>query len=271
LRSVTRFAETSRAWARLGRRRKLDDRRRPGLEEVGHEAGRQVTPRQIAELLAQTDLFGVLDEATLMEVAERTLVRVVERGQTIFVQDEPGDRLFVLADGAVKLVVRSAQGEVVELVRHWPPAVFGEVALLDGGPRSATAEAVEPAILVVVTREELIRLLRSDTQVVDAVLQSLGALIRRADLLATELVFLDLPGRLARRLLELAELPGHSGNEGRPRTRRVTQTELANMVGGSRQSVNIALRSLEKRGYIRLVGWQIELLDPAELRRRAGW
>jgi CRP/FNR family transcriptional regulator, cyclic AMP receptor protein len=248
-----------------------------GLEEVGHEAGRQVTPRQIAELLAETDLFGVLEASTLAGVAERTMVRVVEKGQTIFVQDEPGDRLFALAEGSVKLVVRSAQGEVVELARHWRPAVFGEVALLDGGPRSATAEAVERTTLVVVTRDELIRLLRSDSQVVDRVLKALGELIRRADLLATELVFLDLPGRLARRLLELAEAPDGPAQGAPPtgdvrlRTRRVTQTELANMVGGSRQSVNIALRSLEKRGYVRLVGWTIELLDPNELRRRAGW
>jgi CRP/FNR family cyclic AMP-dependent transcriptional regulator len=230
-----------------------------------------VTPEQIAELLAETDLFGVLDPATLEEAASRTLVRVVEKGQTIFVQDEPGDRMFVVAEGAVKLVVRSAQGEVVELARHWRPATFGEVALLDGGTRSATAEAVEPATLVVVTRDELIHLLRSDPQVVDRVLKALGGLIRRADQQATELVFLDLPGRLARRLLELAETPGDGPEGPRPRTRRVTQTELANMVGGSRQSVNIALRSLERRGFIRLVGWSIELLDPAELRRRAGW
>ena len=236
-----------------------------------------MTPRQIAELLAETDLFGVLEASTLAGVAERTMVRVVEKGQTIFVQDEPGDRLFALAEGSVKLVVRSAQGEVVELARHWRPAVFGEVALLDGGPRSATAEAVERTTLVVVTRDELIRLLRSDSQVVDRVLKALGELIRRADLLATELVFLDLPGRLARRLLELAEAPDGPAQGAPPtgdvrlRTRRVTQTELANMVGGSRQSVNIALRSLEKRGYVRLVGWTIELLDPNELRRRAGW
>ncbi len=226
-----------------------------------------MTPRQIATLLAKTDLFGVLDEATLDQMAGRTRVRAVDKGQTIFVQDEPGDRMFVLADGAVKLVVRSAQGEVVELARHVPPAAFGEVALLDGGSRSATAEAVERSTLLVVTRDDLIGLLRSDTHVVDAVLRSLGAMVRHADRLATDLVFLDLQGRVARRLLELAE-PGK--DEGL-RTGRLTQTELANMVGGSRQSVNLALRTLEERGCIRMVGLTIELLDPDELRRRAGW
>ena len=226
-----------------------------------------MTPRQIAALLAQTDLFGVLDEQTLEQLAARTRVRAVDKGQTIFVQDEPGDRMFVLAEGAIKLVVRSAQGEVVELARHWPPATFGEVALLDGGPRSASAEALERSTLLVVTRDDLIGLLRADRQVVDAVLKSLGTMVRRADRLATDLVFLDLPSRVARRLLELAE--GSAGAS--PRTRRVTQTELANMVGGTRQSVNLALRTLEERGCIRLVGLTIELLDPDELRRRAGW
>jgi CRP/FNR family cyclic AMP-dependent transcriptional regulator len=228
-----------------------------------------VTPRQIATLLAKTDLFGVLDEATIGQVAGRTRVRAVDKGQTIFVQDEPGDRMFVLAEGAVKLVVRSAQGEVVELARHAPPAAFGEVALLDGGPRSATAEAVERSTLLVVTRDDLIGLLRSDIHVVDAVLKSLGGMVRHADRLASDLVFLDLQGRVARRLLELA---GSGKGQGESlRTGRLTQTELANMVGGSRQSVNLALRTLEERRCIRMVGLTIELLDPDELRRRAGW
>jgi CRP/FNR family cyclic AMP-dependent transcriptional regulator len=228
-----------------------------------------VTPRQIATLLAKTDLFGVLDEATIDQVAGRTRVRAVDKGQTIFVQDEPGDRMFVLAEGAVKLVVRSAQGEVVELARHAPPAAFGEVALLDGGPRSATAEAVERSTLLVITRDDLIGLLRSDIHVVDAVLKSLGGMVRHADRLASDLVFLDLQGRVARRLLELA---GSGKGQGESlRTGRLTQTELANMVGGSRQSVNLALRTLEERRCIRMVGLTIELLDPDELRRRAGW
>jgi CRP/FNR family cyclic AMP-dependent transcriptional regulator len=227
-----------------------------------------VKPRQIAELLAGTEMFGVLDEATLERIAGRVRVRTVDKGQTIFVQEEPGDRMFVLAEGTVKLVVRSAQGEVVELARHRPPAAFGEVALLDGGPRSATAEAVDRSVLLVVTRDDLIGLLRADVQVVDAVLRSLGAMVRQADRLASDLVFLDLQGRVARRLLELA---GASTDGGSPRTGRLTQTELANMVGGTRQSVNLALRALEERGCIRLVGLTIELLDPDELRRRAGW
>ena len=162
----------------------------------------------VAELLGRTELFGSLDQQVRRDLARSATQLALDKGQTLFVQDERGDRMFVLASGAVKLVVRSRHGEVVELARHWPPAVFGEVALLDGGPRSATAEALEPSRLLSITREQVIRLLRSDAGVVDALLRSLGELVRRANRQTTDLVFLDLQTRLARKLLELAAAPG---------------------------------------------------------------
>jgi CRP/FNR family transcriptional regulator, cyclic AMP receptor protein len=92
-----------------------------------------------AAVLARTELFGGIDEPTRRRIAEHVAERVVEPGQCVFLQDEPGDRMYVLAEGAVKLFVSSRNGGMVELVRHRPPATFGEVALLDGGPRSASA------------------------------------------------------------------------------------------------------------------------------------
>jgi CRP/FNR family transcriptional regulator, cyclic AMP receptor protein len=221
----------------------------------------------VAELLGRTELFGSLDQQVRRDLASSATQLVLDRGQTLFVQDERGDRMFVLASGAVKLVVRSRHGEVVELARHWPPAVFGEVALLDGGPRSATAEALEPSRLLGITRDQVIRLLRSDAGVVDALLRSLGELVRRANRQTTDLVFLDLQTRLARKLLELAAAPGGPSTTVLDH-RRFTQTELANMVGGARQSVNTALRSLERRGLIRVSEGKIEILDMNELQRR---
>jgi len=162
---------------------------------------------QVSELLGRTELFRALDQRARLEVAGAATQMTVAKNQTIFVQEEPGDRMFVLASGAVKLVVRSRHGEVVELARHWPPAVFGEVALLDGGPRSASAEALEHSQLLAITRDKLIELLRSDAGVVDALLRSLGELVRRANRQTTDLVFLDLQGRVARKLLELAAAP----------------------------------------------------------------
>jgi CRP-like cAMP-binding protein len=225
-----------------------------------------VDSRTIASLLARVEPFGELDKGTRLDVAERAARRVVERGQVVCWQDEPGESMFVLLEGAVKVIVRSKDGELVELVRHHPPASFGELAVLDGGPRSATAEAIERSTLLIVTRAELLRLLRSEEQVAEALLRSLGRIVRRTTHQVTDLAFLNLQGRVAAKLLELA------GSAGQDVTRRVrvTQGELATMVGGTRQSVNQALKSLEARGYLRVAGRAVEILDPQQLKWLAG-
>lgn len=215
---------------------------------------------QVVDLLARAQLFRALDRRVLGQLAGRLPQRVVSKGAAIFVQDELGDRMFVLAEGVVKLVLRSSQGGVIELVRHRPPAVFGEVAVLDGGPRSATAEAVQQSRLIVVAREEFLRLLRSDMEVADALLHSLGEMVRRTTRQMSDLVFLDMKGRVARQLLQLAE-------DGGTCTSPITQSELAEMVGGARQTVNLALRGLERDGHIRM-GRRISILDAESLRRR---
>jgi CRP/FNR family transcriptional regulator, cyclic AMP receptor protein len=222
-----------------------------------------VEPRTIASLLAEVEPFGELDEATRLDVAGRAGRRLVEKGQVVCWQGEPGESMFVLLKGAVKVVVRSKDGELVELVRHHPPASFGELAVLDGGPRSATVEAVERSTLLVVTRAELLRLLRAEEQVAEALLRSLGRIVRRTTHQVTDLAFLSLQGRVAAKLLELA-------GPGAARTRPVTQVELATMVGGARQSVNQALKSLEARGYIQTAGRAVEILAPEQLHRLAG-
>lgn len=217
-----------------------------------------------ADVLARTELFRGIDEATRRRIAEHAAERVVGRGQCVFTQDEPGDHMYVLAEGAVKLFVSSRNGGIVELVRHRPPATFGEVALLDGGPRSASAEATERSTLLVVTRAELLRLLRAEDQVAEGLLRTLGTIVRRTTRQVTDLAFLDLQGRVARQLLVLA-----AGGGGPGRTRPVTQAELASMVSGARQTVNQALRSLETRGYIRAGGRGFEILDRGRLEHLA--
>jgi CRP/FNR family transcriptional regulator, cyclic AMP receptor protein len=214
---------------------------------------------QVVDVLARAPLFRALDERVLRQLAGRLPQRVVAKGAAIFVQEELGDRMFVLADGVVKLVLRSARGQVIELVRHRPPAVFGEVSVLDGGPRSATAEAVQESRLLVVAREEFLRLMRSDMQVADALLRSLGEMVRRTTRQMSALVFLDMRARVARQLLQLAG----DGTATPP----VTQSELAEMVGATRQTVNRALRGLEQDGHIRM-GRRIRILDEERLRQR---
>jgi CRP/FNR family transcriptional regulator, cyclic AMP receptor protein len=122
---------------------------------------------------------------------------------------------------------------------------------------------VERSALLVVTRAELLRLLHSEEQVAEALLRSLGGIVRRTTHQVTDLAFLSLQERVAAKLLELA-------GPGGARTRRLTQVELATMVGGARQSVNQALKALEGRGYIRVAGRAVEILDPQQLHRLAG-
>jgi CRP/FNR family cyclic AMP-dependent transcriptional regulator len=203
--------------------------------------------RKAASLLGRVEPFRGLDEQARLSMVGQAGRRVVEKGQMVCWQDDPGESMFVLLEGAVKLVVCSRDGELIELHRHDAPATFGELALLDGGPRSASAEAVERSTLLVITRAELLRLLRSEDQVAEALLRILGAIVRRTTRQISDLAFLSLQGRVAAKLLD-----------------------LASMVGGARQTVNQALRSLESRGYIRSNGRVFEILDRDELRRLAG-
>ena len=105
-----------------------------------------------ATLLGRVEPFRGLDERARLTVVEHAGRRVVDKGQMVFWQDDPGEAMFVLLEGSVKLVVCSRDGELIELHRHDAPAIFGELALLDAGPRSASAEAVERCTLLVVTR-----------------------------------------------------------------------------------------------------------------------
>ena len=216
-----------------------------------------------AMLLGRVEPFRGLDEQARLAMVEHATRRVVDKGQMVCWQDDPGDAMFVLLEGSVKLVVCSRDGELIELHRHDAPATFGELALLDGGPRSASAEAVVRSTVLVVTRPELLALLRNNDQVAEALLRTLGAIVRRTTRQISDLAFLSLQGRVAAKLLDLTA-------PGQDRTRRITQVELATMVGGARQTVNQALRSLESRGYIRSAGRMFEILDREQLRRLAG-
>jgi CRP-like cAMP-binding protein len=222
-----------------------------------------VDAQTAALLLGRVEPFRGLDERARLAMVEHGTRRVVDKGQMVFWQDDPGEAMFVLLEGSVKLVTVSRDGELIELHRHSAPAIFGELALLDGGPRSASAEAVERSTLLVVTRPELLRLLRSDDQVAESLLRILGAMVRRTTRQVSDLAFLDLQGRVAGQLLELA------GDGGSACTRQVTQAELATMVSGARQTVNQALRSLEAHGYIRADGRSFRILDRERLERLA--
>jgi CRP/FNR family transcriptional regulator, cyclic AMP receptor protein len=215
--------------------------------------------QQVAARLATIELFGSLSDATRRELAGRLLQRRVRKGNILFYEGDPGESMIVLAQGAVRLYSSSPAGGVVEFARHAAPAVFGEVALLDAGPRTATAEAVEDSLLLLMPRAELMTLLRSDNGVVvDALLRLLGQIVRRTTAQTKNLALRDIAGRVAFQLLELDERGAG--------TRHLPQAQLAEMVGATRQAVNLALQRFQRQGLLRTHHGGVEILDRQGLR-----
>lgn len=238
------------------------------LGSLGGQGG-GVRTDQAVSLLGRTKLFGDLDGESLAGIGARAVERFYRRGRLVFAQGDLGDALYVLVDGLVKVYVTSEEGEEMVLVTLRPPDTFGELALIDDGERSASAEALEPTRLLALTRADLFGLMATHPRVAEALLRSLGKLVRRLTEQASDLVFLDLHGRVAKLLLALAEERGESHEGGVVLDLHMTQSDLAGMVGGSRQSVNQILHAFERRGYVELHGREVVIRRPEVLRRRA--
>jgi CRP/FNR family cyclic AMP-dependent transcriptional regulator len=221
-------------------------------------------------LLRRTRLFAGLGEPTLRVLADRSLERTFPRHSRLFHQGDPGTGLYVLASGLVKVVVTSEDGEEMVLVTLGPGEALGELSIVDGGPRSASAEALEPTVALLITREVLLDLATRDRGLTEALLQVLGGLLRRLTEQASDLVFLDLPGRVAKLLAGLAVERGSATPEGIELDAALTQTDLAGMVGASRQSVNQILQGFARRGYLQVRGRRIVIHRLDLLRGRAG-
>ena len=225
---------------------------------------------QIAGLLAATDLFGHLDSASMEALASRAKQRSYPKGQLIFYQGDPAGSLFVMTEGLVKVFVTSEDGDEMLLVTLRPPETFGELSLLDGSDRSASAQALEPTTAIEISRTTFLDVVRTHPSMSEAVLRSMGGILRRLTEQASDLVFLDLHGRVAKLLMTMADERGLDSDEGIQLDLKLTQTDIASMVGGSRQSVNQILRAFEDRGYLALQGKTVLVKEPERLRKRAG-
>jgi CRP-like cAMP-binding protein len=183
-------------------------------------------------------------------------------------QGDPGDSLHIVAVGAVKIVLPSAEGEEAIIATLRPGDFFGELALLDGAPRSATVTAIEPSETLVLPRQVFVELLDSVPGLRDALLAAVAHELRRLTGHVEELHFLDLAGRLAMRLTRLAE-ESEAGPEGVVRLSwPYTQSDLAAMIGGTRQSVNRLLNDLVDEGLVRIDRDSLEIIDVRGLARR---
>lgn len=219
--------------------------------------------------LKETRLFRDISDDALEKLAQRVTIRTYRKGQLVCYEGDPASSLFVLLDGLVKVFVTSDEGESMLLVTLRPPDVFGELALIDSQPRSASAEALKDTQLLELGRQPFLEVLHSDPASVDGLLVTLGGLIRRLTEQASDLVFLDLHGRVAKLLLSVAEERGVQVDEELELDLDLTQGELASMVGGSRQSVNQVLKFFERRGYVSIERRKVTIKDRESLLRRA--
>lgn len=247
-----------------------------------------LVPRPLVESLARIPFFSGLDAAALEQVAAGTRTRRFRRGEVIFHSGDAGDGLFVIVSGEVKIALPSETGDEAIIASLRAGDVFGELALLDGAPRSATATALVATETVVLPRDRFHALIATEPAVPDALLASLAAELRRITTHVEELHFLDITGRLAARLVRLAEEAQATAiaaavAAGRPprssaadamgahgpapiRLRStLTQAELASMVGCTRQSVNKLLGQFADSGFVRLDREGVMVTDLAGL------
>jgi CRP/FNR family transcriptional regulator, cyclic AMP receptor protein len=224
----------------------------------------------VVAALQQTAIFGALPDSALRELAEVCLQRTYRRDQFLWYQGDPGDYLVVIVQGLAKVTVTTPRGDEMLLATLGPSDVVGELSVIDGGVRSASVVALKPTTGIVIGRTPLIALMQRRPELLDVLLRTMGALIRRLTERATDLVFLDLPARVAKLLLREADERGGEQHQGIPIDLGLTQTELAQMVGASRPAVNRVLQTLAARGTIILDGRKIIIRDSVALHRRAG-
>jgi CRP-like cAMP-binding protein len=209
--------------------------------------------RPVLASLAAIPFFDGLEPDALERLAATMRARRFRRGEVIFHIGDPGDALFVIVTGEVKISLPSETGDEAILATLRPGDVFGELALLDGAPRSATASALTPTETVVLPRERFRELIATEAGVRDALLASIAGELRRLTTHVEELHFLDITGRLAAALVRLSRDGGTPLPDGSVRLRtNLTQADLAAMVGCTRQSVNKLLGQFTDDGLLRL-------------------
>ena len=211
------------------------------------------------DVLRRSPLFAALDEQASAELLSSMTPLRMDRGDVLFHEGDPGDRLYVITDGRENLLAILGPGEM-----------FGELSLFDPGPRTATATAVAETQLVGLGTESLHGYLVARPQASYTLLAALARRLRRTNESLADLVFTDVPGRVAKALLELSQRFGRPVDEGIMVAHDLTQEELAQLVGASRETVNKALADFATRGWIKLEARAVLLMNTERLTKRAG-
>ena len=227
-------------------------------------------PATLSAALAEVPLFQGLPDDDLDAMASACRIRRFRRGEVIFHQGDPGDTMHLVRNGRVKVVLPAETGDEAVLAIIGPGDCFGELAVIDGGPRSASVVAMEQVETLMLGRQDFLSFFRSNMSAAEQLVVNMARIIRRVNEDVADLAFLDLPGRLAKKLLDLADSHGEpiEGGKGVEITVPLTQEELAGMIGATRPSVNKVLGWYEDQGAIQRRGRKIAILKPDMLRQR---
>src|SRR5215470_6831649 len=210
-------------------------------------------------------LFSKLCAKHIDRLAACIVGKSVRRGTSIFAKGDPGSSLFAISQGTVKIIVPSADGHDTEFNRIDKGDIFGEIALLDGRPRTADAVAITDCELFVIERRDFLPLIREEPEIALKLIEILCARLRQTTEQAENLMFMPLRSRLAKALLRLSDADGRAGD----RKVMVTQKDLGNLIGMSRESTNRQLRMWEDQAWVRLERGGIIILAAKELERIA--
>lgn len=221
-------------------------------------------------MLQRSPLFRGLAPASLEQVAALATQRSYREGETICRQGDPGDALYGIVSGRIRISTGDADGREIFLNIMVPGDTFGEIALLDGGTRTASAIAMEKCELVALRRDHLMALLAREAAVALELLRLCGERLRWTSGLLEDAALLDAPARLAKRLLSLGQL--HGRKTARGVTLRISQEDLASFLGVSRQAVNQQLQAWKARGWVDLGRGRVTVLDAGAIQNatRAG-
>jgi CRP/FNR family transcriptional regulator, cyclic AMP receptor protein len=223
----------------------------------------------VEDVLRRAPLFEALSEEDYSALRAGVSTVQLNRGERLFSEGDTGDKLYIILSGKIKLTKAAPDGRENLLSVHGPGEMFGELSLFDPIPRTSSATAVTNAELAGVAHEDLRSWLTTRPEVAMHLLQALARRLRRINEVKADLVFTDVPGRVAKALLDLAERFGVPTPAGIQVNHDLTQEELAQLVGASRETVNKALADFAARGWLQLAAKSVLLTDVDRLRKRA--
>lgn len=223
----------------------------------------------LAQLIAETPLLASLPAEDRTAIVTNFVRRTYPRGETIFRTGDPGTHLYLIESGRVKITRVSPDGREALVAIIGQGEIFGELSLFDAGLRTADARTMEPTVLQALSHDVFRRYVLGHPEIAWQMFKILAMRLRAADETIQDVVFFDVPGRVARRLLDLAQRHGREVDGGALRIDvPITQEEIAQMIGASRESVNKALGSFIERGWVALDERIYTVRNPEALRSR---